>query len=62
MTSPQTHAVLKVLHLEDSELDHELVCAHLSRGGLAADIFRVDSEFDFVRVIDDPDSQIDVIK
>jgi len=33
-----------VLHLEDSELDHELEMAHLRRGGAQVESMRVDSE------------------
>ncbi|MFN9748907.1 MAG: response regulator [Burkholderiales bacterium] len=61
MTLFQNHEALKVLHLEDSELDHELVCAHLIRDGLTVDIIRVDNESDFLGVIDDPKSHIDVV-
>jgi signal transduction histidine kinase len=35
---------LRVLHLEDSELDHELEMAHLRRGGVQVETMRVDSE------------------
>ena len=35
---------LKVLHLEDNEGDHALVAIHLRRGGIAADIHRVETE------------------
>jgi signal transduction histidine kinase len=38
---------LRVLHLEDSELDHELTLAHLRRGGLQVITRRVDSESAF---------------
>jgi signal transduction histidine kinase len=38
---------LRVLHIEDSELDHELVVAHLQRGGLNAQAHRVESEAQF---------------
>ncbi len=61
MTPFQNHNALKILHLEDSELDHELVCAHLIRGGLSSEVIRVDSEADFLQVIHDPASHIDVI-
>jgi signal transduction histidine kinase len=43
---------LRVLHLEDSELDHQLMLAHLRRGGLAVDAVRVDSEADFLQAVD----------
>jgi FixJ family two-component response regulator len=36
MPSPTVTAIFRVLHLEDSELDHELLVAHLRRGGLNA--------------------------
>ena len=35
---------LKVLHIEDNEEDHALVAVHLRRGGINADIRRIDSE------------------
>src|SRR5688572_29059625 len=44
---------LRVLHLEDSELDHHLMLAHLRRGGLAVDAVRVDSEAGFLQALDD---------
>ena len=45
---------LKVLHLEDSELDHELALAHLRRGGLAAQCRRVESRAEFEAALDEP--------
>ncbi|MBS0444796.1 MAG: response regulator [Proteobacteria bacterium] len=39
---------LWVLHLEDSELDHDLMLAHLKRGGLRVQSRRVDSEAEFL--------------
>ncbi len=44
MALPLTTRALRILHLEDSELDHELTLAHLARGGLRIDARRVDSE------------------
>lgn len=38
---------LRVLHLEDSEVDHELTLAHLQRGGIAPEALRVESEADY---------------
>lgn len=35
---------LRVLHLEDSPLDHDLAMVHLLRAGLVPDVLRVDSE------------------
>jgi signal transduction histidine kinase len=43
---------LRVLHLEDSELDHELALAHLARGGLRAEVRRIDSEAEFLEALD----------
>jgi signal transduction histidine kinase len=42
---------LRILHLEDVELDHELVLAHLRRGGIQAQIRRVDTEVDFAAAL-----------
>lgn len=39
-----TNRRLRVLHLEDAELDHELALAHLRRGGLEVDTLRVETE------------------
>lgn len=35
---------LRVLHLEDSEPDHDLVMIHLRRGGILAEVLRVENE------------------
>ncbi len=50
---PKSHLdrCLQVLHLEDSELDHELMLAHLQRGGLNVEVTRVDSEAAFLEAI-----------
>ncbi|HEX4509332.1 MAG TPA: histidine kinase [Burkholderiaceae bacterium] len=45
---------LRVLHLEDSELDHELAMAHLARGGLHVHTLRVDSEGAFRAALAEP--------
>ena len=42
---------LRILHLEDSELDHELTLAHLARGGLRCMARRVDSEVEFLAAL-----------
>ena len=42
---------LRVLHLEDSPLDHDLAIVHLHRAGLKVDAVRVDSEAGFVRAL-----------
>jgi len=44
---------LRVLHIEDSELDHELVLAHLQRGGLNAQARRIESEAEFRALLGD---------
>ena len=43
MTIPSTGRRLRVLHLEDSELDHQLIMAQLRRAGLDLDVQRVDT-------------------
>ncbi len=47
MTAPARQRSLRVLHLEDSELDHELAMAHLRAGGRAVQTLRVESESGF---------------
>ncbi len=42
---------LHILHLEDSEFDHELTLAQLARGGLRADVRRIDSEAEFLAAL-----------
>jgi signal transduction histidine kinase len=44
---------LQVLHLEDSEVDHELVQAHLRAGGVPARLVRIDSEAAFIAALDE---------
>jgi CheY-like chemotaxis protein len=44
---------LKVLHLEDNEGDHALVTAHLRRGGIEADITRVETEAALIEALAD---------
>ena len=44
---------LQILHLEDSELDHELTLAHLRRGGLRCRVRRIDSEAEFLGALDE---------
>jgi signal transduction histidine kinase len=43
---------LRVLHLEDSALDHELTLAHLHRGGLRVHALRIDSEAGFLAALE----------
>ena len=49
-----TDRELRVLHLEDSELDHELMVLHLLRGGLRVRALRIDSEGDFISALEQP--------
>jgi len=45
---------LRLLHIEDSELDHELTVAQLKRGGMAVDALRVDSQVQYLLALDHP--------
>jgi len=51
---PQRRGRLRVLHLEDSEPDHELEMAFLRRAGLEVDTLRVDSERAFRAALEEP--------
>jgi signal transduction histidine kinase len=44
---PNPNAVVRVLHLEDSEPDHALALAHLRRSGLQVDATRIESRAEF---------------
>jgi len=44
-------APLRLLHIEDSPLDHDLAMAHLRRAGLRVQALRVDSELEFRRAL-----------
>ncbi len=46
---------LRLLHLEDSEPDHELMLAHVARSGLRAQMQRIDSEADFLWALEEDD-------
>ena len=50
--SAGTDRELRVLHLEDSDLDHELMRAHLARGGLQVQLQRIDSEAAFLGALE----------
>ena len=54
MPMASTDRELRVLHLEDSELDHELMVVHLMRGGLRVRALRIDSEGDFIAALEQP--------
>ena len=46
--------IFRVLHLEDSELDHELLLAHMVRGGLVTQPRRVETEAEFLEALAEP--------
>ncbi|MEY4752408.1 MAG: hypothetical protein RJA44_83 [Pseudomonadota bacterium] len=52
--NPPLSRHLRVLHLEDSELDHQLVLAHLRRGGVTVETCRVDNQHDFLAALEQP--------
>lgn len=54
MSTPALQREIKVLHLEDSELDHELAVAHLRRDGLRVQVFRVETREQFERALLEP--------
>ncbi|TAK81871.1 MAG: response regulator, partial [Aquabacterium sp.] len=43
--------VVRLLHLEDSELDHLLMLAHLQRGGIEAQAVRIESERELLEAL-----------
>ncbi len=54
MTTPSSPVSLRVLHIEDSELDHELTLAHLRRGGVTGIVRRVQSEAEYRNALFQP--------
>jgi signal transduction histidine kinase len=50
--TPTPHEALRLLHLEDSELDHELMLAHMRRAGVALEVQRVETEMDFLQALE----------
>ena len=44
---------LEILHLEDSEVDHQLLLAHLARGGVQGHVKRIDSEAEFLAALNE---------
>ena len=46
-----TQRRLRVLHIEDSELDHHLMVAQLQRGGLDVHVIRIETERDFAEAL-----------
>ena len=53
MSAPKRQRSLRVLHLEDSELDHELTLAHLNAGERPVQTLRVESEAGFRAALED---------
>ncbi len=54
MAAPATAGAtrtLKLLHLEDSPLDHDLAVAQLARGGLRAEVLRIETEIELRRAL-----------
>ncbi|NML14851.1 hybrid sensor histidine kinase/response regulator [Azohydromonas caseinilytica] len=49
-----TSRCLRVLHIEDAELDHELALAHLRHGGLAVQTLRVETEPAYRQALQQP--------
>ena len=45
---------IRLLHLEDSELDHALAAAHLRRGGLEVQARRVETRAEFLAALGEP--------
>ena len=54
MKSPPAARPLRVLHLEDSEPDHELALLHLRRQGLVIETRRVETRAEFEAALDEP--------
>jgi len=52
MTETATARCLRVLHIEDSDLDHELAMAHLQRAGLRLHSRRIESRAEFAAELD----------
>jgi len=51
MFRPPPPRRLRILHLEDSDMDHQLVLVHLRRGGIEATMHRVDTENAFLAAL-----------
>lgn len=54
MSDVASPGTLRVLHLEDSELDHQLTMAHLMRSGRRIEALRVETEADYLRALNQP--------
>ena len=51
---PRAARSIRLLHLEDSELDHALVLAHLRRGALDVQERRIETRAEFERALNEP--------
>jgi signal transduction histidine kinase len=54
MPSTTADRLLRVLHIEDSELDHQLIFAQLRRAGLQVDMWRTDSLTEIKSALSEP--------
>lgn len=54
MSTPTADRQLRLLHIEDSELDHQLIVAQLKRAGLRVDVHRVDSLLELEAALREP--------
>jgi len=54
MTTPIAGRRLRLLHVEDSDLDHQLMLAQLQRSGLQVECQRLDSREAFAQALDQP--------
>lgn len=54
MSADLPRGALRVLHLEDSDLDHALAMAQLQRGGLEVETLRVEDEASFRAALGEP--------
>lgn len=54
MTIPSAERSLRILHVEDSELDHQLILAQLRRAGLEVECQRVDTLSEFSQALSEP--------
>jgi CheY-like chemotaxis protein len=49
---PSPPRPLRLLHVEDSEVDHDLTMAYLHHGGLQVEVLRIDTEVQFMRALE----------
>jgi signal transduction histidine kinase len=52
---PPPERSLRILHVEDAELDHQLLCVQLERSGLKAEVLRVDTLAQIETAIQQPE-------